>query len=616
MFYHAGASWLPGGFFGVDVFFVLSGYLITSLLWIEGTQTGNVRLLHFWSRRLRRLYPALLLMLTGVLGYAVWLAEPGELPRLRLDGISTLFYVSNWQFIVSDQSYFEQFNAPSLLLHTWSLAIEEQWYLLWPLVITAVLRTSTRSPAKLVAATLMTAAVSALWMAWNFEPGMDPSRVYYGTDTRAQNLLVGSALAFLHHGYPDHTLPRWSGVTGAAVLLLLMLTTHDHSPWIYRGGFALIAIATALIIADAVQPSGWLRAGLSAPPMRFIGRISYGMYLWHWPIYLMLTPDRIGLDGATLLLLRFAATIVISTLSYHFVESPIRAGALAGVRIRVLGLATVSTMAVLFSMLPVGDGGEDRAQSVEMTPDGGSLVAQSRVRVMIVGDSIAYTLAGAFPKVPGGSIKLIHNATIGCGAGRGDPVYLGVAYKSGSQCDNWPNRWGKRAQRKRPELALVLLGAWEVVDRRVDGRLYRMGTEEYKSYLVREIQRGLDSLFAADTHAVILSTPCMNQVNRGAAETQPGSRAARSRPEAVRWLNAILREIAERNHERATLVDLNEFMCGSGTRARTIDGVELQSDGVHFSKPGGAKVWEWLAPKLIEISQDVRARSSRNRDRL
>ena len=197
LLYHGEVSWAQGGYLGVDAFFVLSGFLITSLLLAEWRGEGRIALSAFWARRARRLLPALFLVLAGVAVYGAVVAAPVELDQLRRDGLSALGYVANWGQIFSHQSYFQSFAAPSPLRHTWSLAIEEQFYLVWPLLVAGVLRWRRGSFRSLTMITGALLVASATWMVLLYTPGADPTRVYYGTDTRAQSLLMGALLALV-----------------------------------------------------------------------------------------------------------------------------------------------------------------------------------------------------------------------------------------------------------------------------------------------------------------------------------------------------------------------------------------------------------------------------------
>ena len=313
--YHGSLPWAGGGFLGVDAFFVLSGFLITTLLLREWRSSGDpaardpggrIDLKGFWTRRARRLLPALLLVLGAVALYAAIVAAPDELRTIRGDGIASLFYVANWRFILSGQSYFAQFGAPSPLRHFWSLAIEEQFYLLWPLMVFGILRWRRGSVRSLAVFSVVAATASAVLMWILYTPGQDPSRVYYGTDTRASSLLVGALLAMLMLRRPtvEHRGARWTlhaAAIGAAALLgYWWSTATEHSDWLYRGGFVIAAVLVAVVIASVTQPNrGPLGRALSVKPLRFIGMISYGLYLWHWPVFIALSPTRVPFDGTS-----------------------------------------------------------------------------------------------------------------------------------------------------------------------------------------------------------------------------------------------------------------------------------------------------------------------------
>jgi peptidoglycan/LPS O-acetylase OafA/YrhL len=341
LLFHGGVSWAQGGFLGVDAFFVLSGFLITSLLVQEWRDDGGIALGAFWARRARRLLPALLAVVALVAAYAVWAAPADARPGLRLDGLATLGYVANWRFVLSGATYFGRAELPSPLRHTWSLAIEEQFYLAWPLVVAALFRRGW-STARLLAASAAGVLASALLMAALFHPGSDPSRVYFGTDTHGQPLLVGAALAFALAAWRKPVrrgLDRLDGLAwvGAAVLLVSWVLGRGDDAWLYRGGFLLVALATAAVVAAVVtSPRGQMSRALSWEPLVVVGRLSYGLYLYHWPLFLWLNGERTGLNGLPLLVLRLVVTVAVSVLSYRFIELPVRRGALSN-----LGLAMV-----------------------------------------------------------------------------------------------------------------------------------------------------------------------------------------------------------------------------------------------------------------------------------
>ena len=357
LLYHADLRWIPGGFLGVEVFFVVSGYLITALLLAEWRQRGSIDLKGFWMRRARRLLPALYVLLVVTLAFSV-IFLPGEVAGLRDDVLAALGYVTNWFLILGHESYFEAVGRPSLLQHLWSLAVEEQFYLVWPVVLAVGLSfgaSHLRSRRMLMVA-LFGAAASAVAMAVLFAPGVDPSRIYYGTDTRATGLLCGAALAFLRSPTeklrpadkwalrraigPGRFRGRWwratpvltdaLGVSALAVLVLFCLRLGEYQPFLYRGGLVAVGLATAALIAVVAHPRSWAVSHvLGSAPLRWLGVRSYGVYLWHWPVFMLTRPELdVPFGGLPLLALRIGVTIVLADLSYRFVETPIRRGAL------------------------------------------------------------------------------------------------------------------------------------------------------------------------------------------------------------------------------------------------------------------------------------------------
>jgi len=334
--YHLGASWLPGGFLGVDVFLVVSGFLITSLLLAERRATGRIDLVRFWVRRARRLLPALLLMMAVVLAAMVVL-HPGEVARLHGAVLASLAYVANWYFAFADVPYFAQFGRPSVLQHLWSLAVEEQFYLLWPPVLALLAAVVRPSRILLGVAVAAGASMALAWVLW--EPSSDPSRIYYGTDTRAVGLLAGVALALAWPVARRAPLPRPAGrvvleVAGWACLAgvaLAMATLGDLDERLYRGGFLLVALATAGVVAVAAHPASVLGRVLGTGVLRALGLRSYGIYLWHWPVIMLTRPEvDVPLDGAPLAALRVALTLGLAEVSYRLVERPVRRAGFRG----------------------------------------------------------------------------------------------------------------------------------------------------------------------------------------------------------------------------------------------------------------------------------------------
>ena len=358
LLYHADLAWIPGGFLGVEIFFVISGYLITALLLAEWRQWGRIDLKTFWLRRARRLFPALYVLLVVTLAFAV-VFLPGEVAGLRGDVLAAFGYVTNWYLIFGQESYFEAVGRPSLLQHLWSLAVEEQFYLIWPPILALMLCIgATRLRRRRVLTVALTgAAASAVAMALLYAPGVDPSRIYYGSDTRATGLLFGAALAFLWSPGEKYRpsearhrrlelagrgrfMRRWGwtapllldilGFAALGALVWLCLGLGEFQPFLYMGGFALVGVATAATIVAVVHPYTLVGARLlGTAPLRWIGVRSYGIYLWHWPVFMVTRPELdVPFDGLSLLALRLAATVVLADLSYRYIETPIRRGAL------------------------------------------------------------------------------------------------------------------------------------------------------------------------------------------------------------------------------------------------------------------------------------------------
>lgn len=335
--YHVGLGWAQGGLLGVGVFFTLSGYLITDLLLGQQEITDKLQLTDFWLRRARRLLPALFVMLAVVTAW-VTLLDRSQLPAIRGAVVASAGYVSNWWLIAQHSSYFAQFGPPSPLGHLWSLAVEEQFYLIWPWLLWLGLRLRRKHPGtdtRLAAATLLLAAASAVTMALLYRPGYDPTRVYEGTDTRAFALLIGSALAFV---WPSRHLrgeitegARWvldgAGFAGLVVFAVLVWRTSEYSAFLYRGGMVLLALGTALMVASTASPASRFGQILGRQPLRWLGVRSYGIYLWHFPIIVLTTPAD-GRDTLARGALQVAATIGCAALSWRYLEEPIRHGAL------------------------------------------------------------------------------------------------------------------------------------------------------------------------------------------------------------------------------------------------------------------------------------------------
>ncbi|MCX4851659.1 acyltransferase [Streptomyces sp. NBC_00893] len=367
LLFHAGH--FDGGFLGVDLFFVLSGFLITGLLLKEArTNGGRIRLAAFWGRRARRLTPALILMMAGTL-LLTWAFGSGQARRQALDDTPWVAAnLANWHFI-DDQTGYWQASATQVFSHLWSVAVEEQFYLVWPLIIMLLVFLARgagntggdgEKAGRRVAAVAAAGAVLSLVLMLVLRDPVDSTRVYEGTDTRAFSLLLGSLaattpVARLLGRLGDRLLGRCALVLGCALAAYWFTADGQNSPGLFQGGLFLHALAAALLIACLAQaPRGPLGQALSAPPLRGLGLLSYSLYLWHWPVYVLLTEDRVGLTGWSRTAVLLAVSLAAAWLSNVLVEDPVRFRArwAHGRTGAIVLLAALLALAVLWALLP------------------------------------------------------------------------------------------------------------------------------------------------------------------------------------------------------------------------------------------------------------------------
>lgn len=647
--YHGGVRQARGGFLGVDVFFVLSGFLITALLVNEWRQNGRIDIRAFWARRIKRLMPALIMLSLGMVVWLFFVADPAQQTSLRLDILATLGYVANWRFVVSGQSYFAQFADPSPLRHTWSLAVEEQWYLLWPLLVWAGLKVTKGRLGRFTFLVLGAAVASAVWAAVLWGNG-DLSRIYYGTDTRAQELLIGSALALALAKTPlslrFRRLFNLMGIVGLAGLIAGMGLIHDSNPFLYKGGLLVVSLAVGLVIVAGVQPSGGVvKSVLSFPPLRSLGKISYGLYLWHWPVNIILTSELTAIDGWALWAVRLEVSLILALISYFVIERPAqRMGAIPFFRSRQpsahwsLGITRAATacgaMVVVATMVvvvqsPSGPtttpGGlpsdaaigttlstmlassptetiaakeSDKTEPAIDAPSGDTSLAQQtreKVKVLITGDSVAFTLGFGFSQGADTDMSVGVAAILGCGVVPGQTYVDGFPHQNSfSQCDAWEETWRRGMDDTKPDAVVMLLGAWEVLDREVGGQLLRAGTPEYGAYLEAQLTTAFNIVTENKTPVVLLTTPCYRETEAKLG----GPDSDRNDPVRGQWFNQILQKVAKRYGSLVQPIDFGAYLCPGGEPREQINGVNMRYDGVHFSAEGSTEVWRWLAPKV------------------
>ncbi len=656
--FHNGVSWMPGGFLGVDVFFVLSGYLITTLLLLEWHHPGGIDLKAFWTRRARRLLPALLLVLVAVAAYARFAADPATVQSLRWDSLSSLFYVANWRFVFSHQSYFEQFSAPSPLRHLWSLAVEEQWYLFWPLFLSVGLAWSKRSIRPLLAAMVALALLSTAEMYLLTQGSGDPSRAYYGTDTRAATLLVGAILAVVSANWPvvrrsTRVAVQLLGVTGLVAVGCFMVLVHESDRWMYHGGFLLLAVCTAAVIAAAMLPvEGLVKRVLRTRGMPAIGRLSYGLYLWHWPVNIWLTPQRLGIgeitwfgqrvEGYLVVSIRIAVTVAVSLASYFLVELPVRRGAISRLRERVhtrapiggavtAGAVGITAALVLSSTLGIrtdvrsddnllagGVQGVPKSvsagvpkngatttpstvpvASIEPNPHLPGLPADQPVKVVVVGDSAGWSLSFTQPH-PLPDIETIDKAILGCGI-VDTPYFVGRTKTTyPADCSGQDLYWQSSAA-DHPNVMAVVVGAWEVYDHEIDGKRVGPGDALYAKRIRQDLETGVDRMLATlpDLRVVFIGQACFEERD----DRLGGVKGERNDPARLTWVNNVIKGVSDHYGTRADYIDMGPYLCPGGKFKDQIDGVTMRPDGVHFSDQSAQIAWQWLGPQILDFAR-------------
>lgn len=626
--YHAGIDAFRGGFLGVSTFFTLSGFLITSLLIREHDATGRVSLGSFWSRRLRRLLPAAFVTIIATVVLAGLIGDDSQLARLRADGLASLFHFSNWRFIAAGDSYGALFESPSFFRHFWSLAVEEQYYLVVPPLLAGALALTSRLPARVTGRAfggilVLMAAAGLAWPAVLEAGGAATDRLYFGTDTRVGEIMVGALLAwwFVHRdqriaesrrGIVAATLASGAAV---AVMATMWHRAQPSDSALYTGGLATHAILTLVVIVAAVAPSGPVRALLSWEPLRRLGELSYVAYLTHWPILLWLQSETtlapVARFGVGLLL-----TVVVSMLVQRFVERPFRQVGPRPVS-GVLGLAIPASLAVAASIVAVTvwrtpesvpiDFAAAQAALDELiepstavpqppTDDSGS-AADAPTSLAAFGDSTALmTGLGIvqWAEDHTGEIDIVRgNAKLGCGLIAGGVRRVeGRTVTVPDECDGWLDDWLEALGDAQVDVAVVQLGAWEINDHRTEG------AADFRSILdpsyATEQQQALDEMIAAlQGRAEVVALIAHPDVGEGRLRTIPSGVAhPEYEPARAEAWRDMLRATAATD-PATVVIDLASFIDGHP------DDLRLRPDGVHFSQETGREVAEWLVPEIL-----------------
>jgi peptidoglycan/LPS O-acetylase OafA/YrhL len=665
LLYHARPDFIPGGILALDLFFVLSSYLITSIALNEWDRTQRIDLVGYAGRRARRLLPALLLCLGALTTYLVVWGDGDQYARWTGAIVSTLTYSANWYEIFSGVSYFEQYANPSPLVHVWSFAIEEQFYLFAPFFLLAGLRFGKRHALRVLAiSSAVLAIASAVWMSVLYD-GDNLSRVYYGTDTRAQALFVGIFLAVVMraHGPVRTRTGRRLLIGGAYAASIFygfaVFTISEKSAWMFeRGGFLLMAVAAGVIVIGVTQPSrGPLHRFYEAAPIRYLGRISYGLYLYHLPIYLIvITPERLA-SSVWWVVAALALTLASAALSYALFEKPVmqrrfpvvtRRG--APVRLRPWPAAfasSVAVMLILVGLLAVnankppeqrqvlvaasvgdapddvvdaagGDAGEGTSGASDGTTaapgDGSAVPAPSLqpaettrlLRVLVVGDSVSYQIGDAliqWSEQNPGRVSVLNHAHIGCIVARyGEkrpPAADGTPGPVGDVCSNW-----------NVPVSVERIGDPQVVSWPTAVQAFRPDVVIANITPWDVTDRKVPSLGDDWTH---IGKPDFDAY--AGAEYREASQVLTARGAELIWLKgpALNRPFAPEN-DPARIARLNEIV-GAATedlpRVRLADfpafigpvgsdrETALRRDGVHLSDQGMAAVAEWITGDLL-----------------
>ena len=601
LLFHLGVPWMPGGYLGVSVFFTLSGFLITTLLIRERVVTGGIDTRAFYTRRLRRLMPASLLVIFGVC-VLVAFGVIADVATLRRDVLGALFQVENWVSLFGRKSYAQLFQSPSPVAHFWSLAIEEQFYWLWPPVVTGLLAWSIKGSEPLRRATW---ALCGLFVAFSLSVPLtlwlwSSDAVYFASWTRFAEILAGGALAALLSGKNPPEWVRWLGVPSLAAIVALCVVTPSGRGWAYSGGLPLFALLSCALILS-LQPAGPLRSALSSKPFVAVGRVSFGLYLFHWPVFVVLDASRTGLSGISLGVLRMSVTVLITMLSYAFLESPIRERRilLAPRQLVIyLGAAFIATAAFTFLVVAVPEA-KSAPNVLGVVPGAsgstGSGAAKPTV-IAVFGDSVPGLLlqyaASTFSRT---DVVLSNGAHVGCdgmvkmpegrvGEGKNLPVP--------PECRDWTVVYPEVVNRVglHPDIGLLMVGSWAAIDHFVADRW--VGPCDGINWYLADLQKRAQYLRSQEVIPV-LGIP--SWIGPESTSSWYGSRTPAERSACVR---TAFKRFATR--QGIATFDLAVRLCPAGPR-RTCDAT--RSDGIHIDVERAPQVLDWIISQALSVAR-------------
>jgi peptidoglycan/LPS O-acetylase OafA/YrhL/lysophospholipase L1-like esterase len=653
--FHAQVPGAQGAFLGVSTFFTLSGFLITTITLADHRRTGQVPIRRFYARRARRLLPAALATIAIIVGLTVVVGVASQVVRLRADALGALFYVTNWRQIAAGDSYGAIFTSPSMFVHFWSLGIEEQFYIVFPLALAAALWLGRGRRRVLVIGAAVAAVGSTLWSAHLLAGGAGTDRDYFGTDTRLAELAIGCLLALAWDAWatrPPATadghgggrrriagaggrVVEWAGVVGLVGIVGVWHLIDRADQGLYRGGLFGYAVLSAAVILAAVRPRGPVHGLLAWRPLVYVGTISYGVYLIHWPIMVVLRQET-SLPWQGILAVALVLTLLVATASYRWLERPVRARrwppprvapalamtALAASAVGILGVTVWRTAPSApdyeaaarrlndpTAPAPSGSTGSGSGGSGDdITAAFDRLAARqaklgpaTSPRFAIFGDSSAmmtglglseWSLDHLSQLTPGYGA-----ADLGCGLiDTGSRKVDGEAQPVPASCKGWKDRWVAAVAAKPTDIAMIQFGPWDVRDQQIEpgGPFLTIGKDAaLDEALTANLDEAVTDMLAHAGQVVLVAPPDPEfgrDGGRSPSREQPESDPARM--EAYRQ---ILAEVAARHPGRAAVVDLAAYM-----RTRD-DDKQLRPDGVHFTEAGARKVAAWLGPEVARL---------------
>lgn len=586
--FHTDGQWLSGGFLGVDIFFVLSGYLMVGIL-VNSTQSGlSMPMTAFWLRRARRLAPALLTMILVVVLMQLFVLTERP-PQWRGDVVAALAYVTNWWALISGADYFTAWQSPSPLLQTWSLGIEEQFYIALPVVLWLLLRA--RIQGRRLAAVFAALGVASAAWAFVLQTG-DPLRVYFGTDTRVQALLAGAVVGVLcvrPAGVPrvwrneGLQVAGWVSLAGLIGLMIWVRPWDQRlEAWVLTVSALLAAVMLWALLDGANSP---LAKVFAWRPLVWVGGISYALYLWHWPVFLWIQSEEdTGLGGQVWAIV---LSVALAWATTRFIESRIRGGSFAHKPARVQWLTYLVTALAIAALtllpfhraVPVGP-------SLPELPEAATLPT----KVGLFGDSTGYTVIGGFPRDKYDQITLTAVTPLGCGVRDRNMQAAGLD-PSKPECDGWQQRWRDAMEKYQPQATILMESVWELYDVVIDGKSYPPGTPEYDHAVSAALNEALDIITPPGGGPVyVVGVPCH-------AATRPDFAAVMNDVSRQQQLDRLLRE-AVAARQNVHYIDIRNITCGAKGPINRIDNVKLRFDGVHWTEPGARYFWADVLPEM------------------